>query len=392
MCLALAVGACALAAGLGGRDFAGASAMQEALERLRAGQPAQAEQLAVALAQSQSADASRAWIVAAAARQQLHQYDSAQEAYKNFLASCNSGNLREYAVRQIECCRQAAAKPTALTPPSLKLDQARRAELAKVEQEVRTESSDHFVVRSHNAALSKLLVAEAETALTRICKLILAGQDYPNTVEIYVWTDHQDYALHAQDAPDWSGGSYSFATKDGLIGRRIDLMQLDDRGRFNVVMLDRVLPHEMSHLVTREYFGDAPCPLFLNEGMAMLSESVVDNGRVLLAGAALAGDNKIPLEDLFLQTRQDIRDVNVFYAESYSLAGYLHSRLTPAQFKAMLESIKSGCTMDDALHRVLVMPQDNSLLVALSLAWQKDAIEQSQYLRALAGDAPLIHR
>jgi hypothetical protein len=392
MCLALAAGACALAASLGGRDFAGASAMQDALERLRAGKPAQAEQLAVALAQGQSPDASRAWIVAAAARRQLHQYDSAQEAYKNFLAGCNSGNLREYAVRQIECCRQAALKPAPLTPPSLKLDQARRAELAKVEQEVRTESSDHFVVRSHNATLSKLLVAEAETALTRICKLILAGQDYPNTVEIYVWTDHQDYAAHAQDAPDWSGGSYSFATKDGLIGRRIDLMQLDDRGRFNTVMLDRVLPHEMSHLVTREYFGDAPCPLFLNEGMAMLNESVVDNGRVLLAGAALAGDNKIPLEDLFLQTRQDIQDVNVFYAESYSLAGYLHSHLTAAQFKAMLESIKSGCTMDDALHRVLAMPQDNSLLVALSLAWQKDAIEQSQYLRALAGDAQLIRR
>ena len=391
MCLALAVGACALAATLGVRD-SGNSAMQDALDRLRVGQAAQAEQAAVALAQAQSPEASRAWLVVAAARQQLHQYDSAQEAYKNFLTTCNSGSLREYAVRQIESCRQAAAKTGPLTPPSQKLDQAHRAELAKVEQEIRTESSDHFVVRSHNAKLSKLIVVEAEAALTRICKLILGGQDYPNTVEIYIWTDHQDYASHAQDAPEWSGGSYSFATKDGLIGRRIDLMQLDDRGRFNVLMLDRVLPHEMSHLVTREYFGDAPCPLFLNEGMAMLSESVVDNSRLLLAGAALAGEKKIPLEELFLQTRQDLQDVNVFYAESYSLAGYIHSRLSPAQFKALLEAVKNGCTMDDALHRVLYMPQDNSLLVALSLAWQKDAIEQAQYLRALAGDAQLLQR
>ncbi len=359
MCLALAVGACALAATLGVRD-SGNSAMQDALDRLRVGQAAQAEQAAVALAQAQSPEASRAWLVVAAARQQLHQYDSAQEAYKNFLTTCNSGSLREYAVRQIESCRQAAAKTGPLTPPSQKLDQAHRAELAKVEQEIRTESSDHFVVRSHNAKLSKLIVVEAEAALTRICKLILGGQDYPNTVEIYIWTDHQDYASHAQDAPEWSGGSYSFATKDGLIGRRIDLMQLDDRGRFNVLMLDRVLPHEMSHLVTREYFGDAPCPLFLNEGMAMLSESVVDNSRLLLAGAALAGEKKIPLEELFLQTRQDLQDVNVFYAESYSLAGYIHSRLSPAQFKALLEAVKNGCTMDDALHRVLYMPQDNS--------------------------------
>ena len=218
-------------------------------------------------------------------------------------------------------------------------------------------------------------------------------------MEIYVWADHQDYAAHAQDAPEWSGGCFSFATKDGLIGRRIDLTQLDDRGRFNAVILDRVLPHEMSHLVTREYFGDAPCPLFLNEGMAMLSESVVDNSRLLLAGAALAGDKKIPLEDLFLRDRQDLRDVSVFYAESYSLTSYLHSRLSPAQFKSLLEAVKSGCTMDDALHRVLYMPQDNSLLVALSLAWQKDAIEQAQYLRAwpatlnssTADSVPFVH-
>ncbi len=392
MCLALAASACALAATLGGRDYPSASAMQEALDRLHAGQNAQAEQTALALAQGLSPDAGRAWLVVAAARQQRQQYDSAQEAYKNFLAVCNSGSLREYAVRQIETCRQATARPAPVTPPSQKLDQARRAELAKVEQEVRTESSDHFVVRSHNAKLSKLIVAEAEAALTRICKLILGGQDYPNTVEIYVWADHQDYAAHAQDAPEWSGGCFSFATKDGLIGRRIDLTQLDDRGRFNAVILDRVLPHEMSHLVTREYFGDAPCPLFLNEGMAMLSESVVDNSRLLLAGAALAGDKKIPLEDLFLRDRQDLRDVSVFYAESYSLTSYLHSRLSPAQFKSLLEAVKSGCTMDDALHRVLYMPQDNSLLVALSLAWQKDAIEQAQYLRALAGDPQLLHR
>jgi hypothetical protein len=386
MCLALATCACALTAGLASRNIAGETAVQSALEQLRAGRHAQAEQSAMALTQEQSPQSSRAWIVVAAARQQLRQYDSAQEAYKNFLATCNSGNLRQYALREIENCRQAQAKPLVIAPPSSKLNAARRAELAKIEAEIRTESSDHFVVRSHNAKLSKLLVVEAEAALSRVCKMILGSRDYPNTVEICVWTDHQDYAAHAEDAPEWSGGSYSFATKDGIVGRRIDLMQLDDRGRFNVVMLDRVLPHEMSHLVTREYFGDAPCPLFLNEGLAMLGESVVDNGRLLLAGAALAGEKKITLDDLIILKRQDRADVSVFYAESYSLLCYLHSRLDAEQFKDLLDSVKGGCTVDESLHRVLYIPQDSALMPSLSLAWQKDAMEQAQYLRALAGD------
>ncbi len=124
----------------------------------------------------------------------------------------------------------------------------------------------------------------------------------------------------------------------------------------------------------------------------MLSESVVDNGRLLLAGTALAGEQKIAMEDLFLLKRQDLRNVSVFYAESYSLLCFLHSRLNKAQFKELLESVKNGCTMDDALHRVLYVPQDNSLMVALSLAWQKDALEQAQYLRALAQDVHSLMR
>jgi hypothetical protein len=139
-----------------------------------------------------------------------------------------------------------------------------------------------------------------------------------------------------------------------------------------------------------EYFGDAACPLFLNEGLAMLAETGVDNERVALAGAALAGKEKIKLDQLFIKQRQDM-DVGgdkpeVFYAESYSFLSYLHTRLTRKQFGAVVEHLKDGCTVADSLQRALFVPADDSFIPQLCSAWTEVAISQAQDLHALKGD------
>lgn len=366
--------------------------IQNSLDQLSQGRFVQAQQVAAQLTADPEIRSQRAWIVVAAARQRSGDYTGAADAYTKFLASCPNESLRQFAKDQIAICLKIAQKPTRVEAPSLKLTDNDLLELAKIEQDVKTESSEHFVVHSRNAKLSKLLAAQAEVILSGICNLILGGQEYANTVEIHVWADHAEYLTHADDAPEWSGGNFSLISRDGIIGRRIHLTQLDVKGRFNVQMLDRVLPHEMSHLVTAEFFGDASCPLFLNEGLAMMSESVVDNQRIVLAGTALAGEHRISLEDLLLLKRNDLdnlKTIDVFYAESYSLMCFLHSRLNKTQFRELLEAAKSGCSISEALQRALYMPQSPDLMPNLSMAWQRDAIEQAQYVRALDGLAGL---
>ena len=242
-------------------------------------------------------------------------------------------------------------------------------------------SSDHFVVRSHNAKLSKLLVVEAEAALSRVCKLILGGQDYPNTVDIYVWTDHEDYIAHAQDAPEWSGE-----------------LQLRLQGR-------RGRAAHRPHASSTTSGGSTPSSSTTSCRTRCRTWSPANISAMRLApvpqrgpgDAQRVGRRQRPAAPGRHRARRRAEDRHGGPLPPQTPGPPRRERLLrrvlqPAVLPALaieqsavqgslLESVKNGCTMDDALHRVLYVPQDNSLMVALSLAWQKDALEQAQYLR-----------
>ncbi len=367
-------------------DFLSSGGIQKALTDLDAGRFEQAEKHAVALATDPEHPAARAWAIVAAARHRRGQYASASRAYRLFLASADTQRMRQYALDQIEACRRATEPrpPQTPAPPSKRLDAEQRERLGEVHDRQYVESSEHFVVRARNPELAKLVAGEAEVALDRICHVILAGQDYPHTVTIRIWADHDSYRAHATDAPEWSGGSFRLISNDGILNRRIDLTQRNVEGEFATIMVDRVLPHEMCHLVLQEFFGDATCPLFLNEGLAMMAESSADTGRVELAGKTVAGRARTSLEALLVARRYNMDEPRSFYAMSFSFVEFLHGRMTPRQFREFLLHVKGGCTVADALQRSLYLPARDGFLPAVASAWEDHAVEQSQFVEALA--------
>ncbi len=359
--------------------------LQDALESLRAADYDAAQEQASFLALSEAQAQPRSWLVAAAARQRNKQYASAVRAYRAYLTSCDSTPLREYVLGQVERCEAAAKAPAADKPPSVKLTKQEFDDLSAVGEKTYVESSEHFIIRSKNAKLSMLMARQCEEALQRICQDILRGQEFPHSVEVYVWADQQDFLANNKGAADWAGGSFSITTSGGVATRRIDLRQLEKDGSFSRAMLDRVLPHELCHLTTREYFGDAPCPLFLNEGLAMLAEWQVDNDRLELAGAALSGKEAISLDNLLVRQEEEGKNLPAFYAESLSFTEFLRGRLTPRQFSDFLDHVKGGCTVSDALQRALYISQDDKFMPALAEAWQDHAVSTSQIIRVLKG-------
>jgi len=377
------VGATALAAiGPSGAMPDDGAALHQALADLKKDRLQEAENLAMRLATEGEKPYPRAWAVVAAARQRHGQYASAVRAYRLLLGSTNSPQIREYVMAQMAAC-EAALNPPSAQPYGKRLTASDRAELAQVQEQAYTESSEHFVIRAKNSRLAKLLATESEVSLERVCRVIHAGEAYPHSVEINVWADPEEYAGNAKDPRPWACGSFSIYTRDGATVRQIDLTQRDKAGQFSADMLDRVLPHEMCHLILREHFGDATCPLFLNEGLAMLAETEVDNARILLAGTALASKAKIPLESLLVRQGDDLKKPEVFYAEAFSFTAYLHSRLTAEQFRDFLDNIKQGCTVADALQRALYSPHDDKFLAEVASAWEDHAVTQAQYLKAL---------
>lgn len=357
--------------------------MQAAIQAYRNGQYDLAEGLAQDLTENETDPVPRAWLILAEVRRHRGQYDRAAEAYRQYLASCDSARLRRYVRRRLQECE--APPPTTNNPstPSERLTPSELAELAEVRDRIYTESSEHFIVRAPNPKVARLVTELAEDSLRRICGVILGGQAWPHTVEIYVWADREQFLKHAEDAPEYAGGSFTLRyTPDGIV-RRIDLTQMDSDGTFDAAMLDRKLPHELAHLVIHEFFGESHCPLFLDEGLAMLAEAEVDHKRILLAGSALAAGDGGSLDRLFRSDRADLDDPEVFYAKSFSFVSFLHERMTQEQFRRFLEHVKAGSTIEDAIQRALRIPPDESFLPQLAAAWEDHAIAEAQYLRAL---------
>lgn len=358
--------------------------LHDALDLLREADYDGAEAAALPLATDGVLPESRAWLVVASARQRRGDDALAIEAYQQFLSGCDSEALREFANGQIAACRAASGKPKQ-TAPSDRLPDEMLEKLADVDDEVHVESTDHFVVRSRNYKLSQLLGREAERALRRICQGLLDGRAFPHSVDIHVWSNRADYRANAPAlAPEWSDGSFSVTHEDGLVTWRIDLTQLEADGSFSTRMLDRVLPHELCHVVMKDFFGDAPCPLMVNEGVAMLAEWNTDDDRLLLAGSALSGERGIALADLFVLPAEDLEGrQEVFYAEAFSFLEFLRGRMTRREFRSFLDQIKAGCTVVEAIERAMYIPRDEPLLPDLTTAWEDYAIAQAQMLNAL---------
>jgi len=362
--------------------------IQQSLDALRRGDNQTAERIARSVIRIGGTDSYRAWLIIANAQHRSRRYEQACKSYRQFLASCRNPFEREYVIGQIKQCQEALVKSRRRETLSASeiISPERLKKLSLFTGRRYTESSEHFVVRAYNPDLAKLAARHAEAALNRVCKIILSGQDYPHSVDVYIWPTIADYRARVARRLEFSRGSFSLSEDEsGRTIRRIDLIQLDAKGQFDLNLLDKVLPHELCHLVFSEFLGDAPCPLAINEGLAMLAQARVDESRLGLAGAAIAAGKAIPLEDL-LTTRgyqQDHR--SLFYAESFSLVEYLHHNLSPKQFHEVLVNIKEGCCLAEAIQRALCVPSDENFLKALSIAWQNDAIKQWQFLKALDG-------
>ncbi|NLW85932.1 MAG: hypothetical protein GXY38_03575 [Planctomycetes bacterium] len=382
--LARRLGVIVFAACCSGVGAAQTPSLRTAIDALQAGRYEEAQEIASELASCPVDPIHRAWLIAADARAEMKQYSSAVRAYRLYLSGSVPEESRRYVLSRMQQCRAALASATVgARSPSARLTAQELAELGRVYGRFFTECSDNFVVKALNPLLAKLIAAEAQSCLRRIVRDILGDQEFPHVVEIHVWGSQREYLANARNAEDWSGGRFSIQSVNGLLTRRIDLTQCDSKGAFLTIMLDRILPHEMSHLVMQERFGDAPCPLFLNEGLAMVNESADHNERILRAGAVLADEADYSLESLLLHTPPDGGQAEAFYALSYSFTSYLYSRLSHQRFDLLLEHIKEGCTFADALQRTLhVVPRDDFLL-ELCLAWRKRAEEDAYFVRSL---------
>ncbi|MCG3179627.1 MAG: hypothetical protein BIFFINMI_01967 [Phycisphaerae bacterium] len=230
--------------------------------------------------------------------------------------------------------------------------------------------TEHFEITTWNPMLSDVLAKRAEAIMEQVRRTVLGGQLYPHRIELVVYSDRNAF-LAASQSPHWSGGSFTFRLNaDGSARRLIQLYQVDDEHRFRGQLLSRELPHELAHVMLREYFGEQPCPLWLDEGLACSAE--VDHGQALAGRMVelLDAEKQLPLADMIDQINPRVEQGNrSFYVQATSLTRFLRSLLTDAQMKELLEQLKEGQKPSVALGRLLMLDNQPGWQVQMERQW-----------------------
>jgi hypothetical protein len=224
--------------------------------------------------------------------------------------------------------------------------------------------STHFVIYYKNAPNNfiKQVTEKSEDYYNRIAS-DLGFMRYnfwlwDNRAKIYIYDSAQDYQKGTGQAA-WSAGST--IAQDKVISTFIGT-----QGFF-----DTTLPHEMGHIIFREFAGydNSAVPLWLEEGVASYQEK----NKYSMANQFIKNEIK---ESRFLTLKQlsgfninstDDNAVKLFYAEAFSIVDFLIKKFGSDTFVLFCQNLRDKRNLQRAI--ASVYPFSN--LEEMDEAWQK---------------------
>lgn len=183
-------------------------------------------------------------------------------------------------------------------------------------------------------------------------------------VKIYIYNDHESF-LTATSQPSWSQGSADYTNK------MISSYAWSDG------FLESLLPHEITHLVFRDFVGfKGEVPLWLDEGVAQWEEQPKRKALRRVAKDYLANKRFYSLSQLMrmdhaaLNKKADIgpaaqnsntsvsqtgqqkddAEITTFYIQSASLVGFLVERYGSESFTVFCRQLRDGKSLEEALN------------------------------------------
>ncbi len=209
------------------------------------------------------------------------------------------------------------------------------------------EKTTHFVIYYRGAKDSFLykLIEKAEDYYDRIADdLGFRRFDFwlwDNRAKIYIYDTAEEYQQETRQ-PAWSAGCASPAAKTITT-------YSNAQGFF-----DSVLPHEMSHIIFREFVGfDNPAvPVWLEEGVASYQQIKRDSGIKMRLKTALADGTFIPLESLKNMSPAMMMNtamVELFYLEASGAVDFLINEYGKDNFVLFCQQLRDKRVFERAL-------------------------------------------
>lgn len=199
----------------------------------------------------------------------------------------------------------------------------------------------HFGVRAYGSAATQRIADLAEASYNRIMLDTNLYSFKPSGLyQLIVYANEDEYHKKTGQ-PAWSAGV--------TVGNAIYT--------YESPRLAGVIAHEMTHLIFFEFMGKvAQEQRWFNEGLAVYEEEqALGRGRgELFAGmAAQLRQVPLPMESMLRLTPATEKEytVNLWYAQAYSMVGYMIDRGSRIGFSQFLQALKDGHNYDQALLR-----------------------------------------
>lgn len=209
---------------------------------------------------------------------------------------------------------------------------------------------DHFIVyyRAGERNFADQVLRQAERYYDRIAGSLGYSRRsefwlWENRCRIYVHPNRESFQKVAQQAA-WSSG---FA-----IPEERTIVSFSEAAEF----LDSVLPHELTHLIFRDFVGiqNEEIPLWLDEGLAMAQEEARRPFFDQWVKRMIANRNWIPVVDINpirSMSGASTEQAAIFYAEAQSLVRFLLDAGEPARFVQFCRDLRDGKLLEEALRK-----------------------------------------
>lgn len=118
--------------------------------------------------------------------------------------------------------------------------------------------------------------------------------------------------------------------------------------------IDSVLPHEMGHLIFREFVGyRKELPLWLDEGIACFNERKYKAERLAVAKGLVKSNLYITLQNLTrMNNIKNIIIPNFFYSQAASVVDFLLTEFGKDNFLEFSRAIRDGRDWREAIKQV----------------------------------------
>jgi len=231
-------------------------------------------------------------------------------------------------------------------------------------QEWNVAKSTHFLVYYKNSPedLLNKVMDNAENYYNKIADDLGFTRfnfwTWDERAKIYIYNDAQDYQK-ATGEPAWSAGRATIKSKI--------IETFAGAGGF----LDGVLPHEMAHIIFREFVGfdNSAIPLWLDEGVASYQEKLkFAHAKIYLLGLMERGQfmDLDKLSRLNHDSLGDNQTVQLFYSEAYSLVDYLIQEFDRDKFVLFCQNLRDLKNLE----RAIVLTYSFAGLKDFGEAWQ----------------------